>query len=86
MDDVARAFDAILHKGELGMVYNVGTTHERSVKEVAMAICKHMRLDPAQVLEYVEDRAFNDQRYYLETSKLAQIGWTEKVPALPSVV
>jgi dTDP-D-glucose 4,6-dehydratase len=31
------------------------------------------------VIEYVEDRAFNDQRYYLETSKLSELGWEEAV-------
>ena len=35
--------------------------------------------DPEKAIEYVEDRAFNDQRYYLETSKLSELGWKESV-------
>ena len=29
-------------------------------------------------LEIVQDRLFNDRRYYIDNSKLEQLGWTEK--------
>ena len=32
---MAEAFDCVLHKGEVGGVYNVGTDKERTVAEVA---------------------------------------------------
>eukprot|EP00240_Pyramimonas_obovata_P003971 CAMPEP_0118930744 /NCGR_PEP_ID=MMETSP1169-20130426/7327_1 /TAXON_ID=36882 /ORGANISM="Pyramimonas obovata, Strain CCMP722" /LENGTH=357 /DNA_ID=CAMNT_0006873147 /DNA_START=33 /DNA_END=1102 /DNA_ORIENTATION=- len=79
VEDVARAFDKILHKGTVGDVYNIGTTKERTVKSVAEAICNFFNKDPKDTIVHVEDRAFNDQRYYLETSKLAELGWTEEV-------
>eukprot|EP00976_Prorocentrum_cordatum_P085802 1186245-Prorocentrum_minimum.AAC.5 len=79
VEDVAAAFDAILHKGVIGEIYNVGTTVERNVRSVAEDICKHFSLDPKSSLNSVEDRAFNDQRYFLETSKLAELGWEAKV-------
>mmetsp|Transcript_31818 Transcript_31818/g.53462 ORF Transcript_31818/g.53462 Transcript_31818/m.53462 type:complete len:357 (+) Transcript_31818:98-1168(+) len=79
VDDVAAAFDAILHKGVVGEIYNVGTTAERNVRSVAEDICKHFSLDPSKALNNVEDRQFNDQRYFLETSKLAELGWKAEV-------
>ena len=60
--DVAEAFVLILHKGETGMTYNIGTQHERSVLEVARDICAHFGLDVADKIEPVADRPFNDRR------------------------
>jgi dTDP-D-glucose 4,6-dehydratase len=35
VEDVAEAFDMVLHKGEVGEVYNIGTEKERSVLDVS---------------------------------------------------
>lgn len=61
IDDVAEAFDIILHKGRIGETYNIGTQKERTVAEVAADIARHFGL-PAQKIEHVRDRAFNDRR------------------------
>jgi dTDP-D-glucose 4,6-dehydratase len=39
VEDVAEAFDMVLHKGELGEVYNIGTEKERSVLDVSGTCC-----------------------------------------------
>ena len=38
IDDVARAFDVVLHRGVEREVYNISTTFERTVKDVAKDI------------------------------------------------
>ncbi|KAI8101060.1 hypothetical protein M9434_004915 [Picochlorum sp. BPE23] len=78
VDDVAEAFDVVLHRGVPGEVYNIGTKKERTVREVASEICRVFGLDPDQYLEFVRDRAFNDQRYYISDEKLTALGWEEK--------
>ncbi|KAI4316202.1 hypothetical protein L6164_024205 [Bauhinia variegata] len=78
--DVAEAFDVILHKGAVGHVYNIGTKKERSVQDVAQDICKLFKLDPKQVIEFVQDRPFNDKRYFLDDQKLKKLGWKESTP------
>jgi hypothetical protein len=35
VEDVAEAFDTVLHKGDIGEVYNIGTEKERSVLDVS---------------------------------------------------
>lgn len=77
VEDVAEAFDCILHKGVDGEVYNVGTDKERTVKEVASDIAKHFGMDPSKIVT-VKDRAFNDKRYYIGSQKLAELGWVER--------
>lgn len=76
--DVAEAFDVILHKGVIGQVYNIGTQKERSVLDVAEEICKLFKLDSKQVIEFVQDRPFNDKRYFLDDQKLKKLGWEER--------
>lgn len=77
-EDVAEAFEVVLHKGEVGNVYNIGTTRERRVLDVAKDICKIFKLDPAKVIQFVENRPFNDQRYFLDDKKLKDLGWEER--------
>ncbi|CAN6681893.1 unnamed protein product [Malus baccata var. baccata] len=74
-DDVAEAFDVILHKGVIGHVYNIGTKKERSVLNVAEDICKMIGLNSKEAITFVQDRPFNDQRYFLDDQKLKRLGW-----------
>ncbi|KAF2302812.1 hypothetical protein GH714_008542 [Hevea brasiliensis] len=79
-DDVAEAFDVILHKGVIGHVYNIGTKKERRVLDVAEDICKLFGLDAKKAINFVQDRPFNDQRYFLDDQKLKKLGWQERTP------
>lgn len=77
VEDVAEAFDVVLHRGCVGEVYNIGTQKERTVLDVASDICKIFNLPQSKVV-HVRDRAFNDRRYYICDSKLNQLGWKER--------
>ncbi|XP_024986874.1 trifunctional UDP-glucose 4,6-dehydratase/UDP-4-keto-6-deoxy-D-glucose 3,5-epimerase/UDP-4-keto-L-rhamnose-reductase RHM2-like [Cynara cardunculus var. scolymus] len=78
--DVAEAFDVILHKGAIGHVYNIGTKKERSVLDVARDICKIFGFDFEKKVHFVNDRPFNDKRYFLDDQKLKKLGWEERTP------
>ncbi|OMO86136.1 NAD-dependent epimerase/dehydratase [Corchorus capsularis] len=75
--DVAEAFDVILHKGVIGHVYNIGTQRERRVIDVAEDVCKLFGSNPKEAIRFVQDRPFNDQRYFLDDQKLKKLGWQE---------
>ncbi|KAI5339708.1 hypothetical protein L3X38_018980 [Prunus dulcis] len=77
-EDVAEAFEVILHKGEVGHVYNIGTKKERRVVDVAKEICQLFSLNPDTQIKFVENRPFNDQRYFLDDQKLKNLGWSER--------
>jgi dTDP-glucose 4,6-dehydratase len=85
-EDVARAFDVIMHKGVIGEVYNIGTKFEISNKDVTKMLLKLMRPekysngnDVEDAIEYVRDRAINDKRYWVNYSKIEELGWSPKV-------
>ncbi|AAD30579.1 putative UDP-glucose 4,6-dehydratase [Arabidopsis thaliana] len=77
-EDVAEAFEVVLHKGEVGHVYNIGTKKERRVNDVAKDICKLFNMDPEANIKFVDNRPFNDQRYFLDDQKLKKLGWSER--------
>ncbi|KAL0002211.1 hypothetical protein SO802_015992 [Lithocarpus litseifolius] len=77
-EDVAEAFEVILHRGEVGHVYNIGTLKERRVIDVAKEICQLFSLNPDTYIKFVENRPFNDQRYFLDDQKLKSLGWFER--------
>uniref|UniRef100_A0A6C0HAQ9 NAD(P)-binding domain-containing protein n=1 Tax=viral metagenome TaxID=1070528 RepID=A0A6C0HAQ9_9ZZZZ len=81
-NDTASAFETILEKGEIGEIYNIGCDDgmEYSVLEIAkilIQLIKHTE-DYDKWIEYVEDRPFNDKRYYISNQKLKDLGWEIK--------
>jgi UDP-glucose 4,6-dehydratase len=46
--------------------------------DVAEEICNVFGLNKEEIIQFVEDRPFNDCRYFIEDAKLAALGWTEK--------
>jgi len=81
VEDAAQAYETILFKGKIGEIYNVGTKAEISVLEVTKALIKAFGLSDEEKkwIEFVPDRHFNDQRYFISTAKLEALGWTPKV-------
>ncbi|KAG6524024.1 hypothetical protein ZIOFF_013913 [Zingiber officinale] len=77
-EDVSEAFEVVLHRGEIGHVYNIGTKKERTVIDVARDICGLFDLDPGTHIKFVDNRPFNDQRYFLDDQKLKNLGWSER--------
>lgn len=79
IDDAVEAFDTILHKGKVGEVYNIATRDEHSVVEIARSICEHFGKTTDECVEFVPDRPFNDRRYFIEDSRLRDLGWNPNV-------
>ncbi|KAK2686498.1 hypothetical protein QWA68_014928 [Fusarium oxysporum] len=82
--DAANAFDTILHKGEIGQIYNIGSSDEISNLQLCHIILAEMGIDVKDTSEfqrwvkYTHDRPLNDQRYAVDATKLKMLGWTQK--------
>jgi len=77
--DTSTAFQTILEKGRIGEIYNIGCDEgmEYSIMEVARILIKaiHKTDDYNKWISFIEDRPFNDQRYYISNQKLKDLGW-----------
>lgn len=78
VEDVARAFDTVLHHGEVGHIYNIGTEFEISNKEVAQKLIEMFHLN-SSFITFVRDREFNDRRYHIDNRKLLELGWKPEI-------
>ena len=85
VNDACSAFELILSKGVVGEIYNIGCDKnmEYSVLEVAHKLIKMMNLDAnssvEKWIEYIEDRPFNDKRYFISNEKVKKLGWEIKI-------
>ncbi len=81
VSDVVDALITVLHEGRIGQIYNIGTEFEISNLELAKFLIqklgRHDKED--QLIEFVPDRAFNDLRYAVDSSKLLALGWRPQV-------
>ena len=77
--DTATAFQTILEKGKIGEIYNIGCDEgmEYSIMEVSRILIRaiHNTEEYDKWISYIEDRPFNDQRYYISNQKLKDLGW-----------
>jgi dTDP-glucose 4,6-dehydratase len=78
--DVIDAVEVVWKNGKPGEVYNIASDDELSVMDVTKLIIKTIKNteDYDEWIEYIEDRPFNDKRYYICAKKLKELGWKQK--------
>jgi dTDP-glucose 4,6-dehydratase len=79
VEDVIRAYSLVLHKGEIGQVYNISSNIELSNLDLAKYMVKLFDRDPMDAIQFVEDRAVNDERYHIDDKKVRSLGWSPQV-------
>ncbi len=74
--------ECVLKNGKIGEIYNIGSDEDKeyTVLEIAQILVKLIKNedDYTKYIEYVEDRPFNDKRYYISNEKVKELGWTIK--------
>ena len=72
--DHCEGIDVVLHRGELGEVYNLGTGVETENIVLAHAILDHLD-KPHSLNRHVTDRPGHDRRYSINVDKVRALGW-----------
>lgn len=76
--DVVRALELLLRQEPRG-VYNIGSGEETTVLELAQKILRLAASGGGSIVR-VADRPFNDRRYWLDDTRLRDLGWRPLVP------
>lgn len=77
--DHCEAIDEVLHKAQVGQVYNIGGHNEKTNLEITHLILDAMGKDESSI-EYVEDRLGHDRRYAISNDKISsELGWKPSV-------
>lgn len=78
--DAVDALDTVLHKGQIGTIYNAGSDMELANLEICRRLVKLFNLEnPDSYIEFTTDRPFNDLRYAIDSSRLRKLGWKPQV-------
>jgi dTDP-glucose 4,6-dehydratase len=78
VEDHCSAIDAVLHKGKIGEVYNIGGNNEKENIEVVKLILSYLGKSE-DLIEFVKDRLGHDRRYAIDNSKITrELGWAPK--------
>lgn len=72
--DNCEAIDLILHRGQVGEIYNVGAGNEKTNLDVTHFILDRLG-KPKDLIEFVSDRPGHDRRYALDCTKIRELGW-----------
>jgi UDP-glucose 4,6-dehydratase len=79
VEDAVDAVLCILFQGEVGEIYNISSKDEISICDLAMRL--QMYISPEKPFEdcvtFVEDRNFNDKRYWIKSEPLSRLGWKQ---------
>ncbi len=74
--DHCSAIDRVLADGREGETYNVGSSFEASIEEIADRVLALLE-KPAELKTIVPDRPGHDRRYLLDASKISrELGWS----------
>ena len=75
VQDHCKGVDAVLKKGRVGEVYNLGGQSERRNLEVVKTILAQLNR-PESLITFVKDRLGHDYRYAIDFSKAkTELGW-----------
>ncbi len=72
--DNCEGIDLVLHKGQIGEIYNIGGGNERDNRTITGMILEELRKDE-NMIERVADRLGHDFRYSIDCTKAQQLGW-----------
>lgn len=75
VEDHCSGILAVLERGSIGEVYNIGGNNEKANIEIVQRILKTVG-KPESLIEHVQDRPGHDRRYAIDNSKIAaDLGW-----------
>lgn len=73
--DNCEAIDLVIHKGEVGQIYNIGGGNERDNLTITKMILAALGKSE-DLIEHVADRPGHDFRYSIDSSKIKALGWS----------
>jgi UDP-glucose 4,6-dehydratase len=78
IDDAVSAILCVMFNGKLGEIYNISSSDEITIYDLATRMISIVKgEDSSKWITYVEDRNFNDKRYWIKSEPLFQLGWKQ---------
>jgi len=81
IDDLIQCLELIMNEGKIGEIYNIGLGEEISILDLAKKLISMIKNTEEydDYITYINDRDFNDKRYYISDEKIRLLGWDRKI-------
>ena len=79
VQDACAALYLLSKRGDFGETYHISTEKTHSIKEVVEMICKLLKKDFKESVEFKPDRLGKDHAYLLQTEKIRLLGWEDTI-------
>jgi nucleoside-diphosphate-sugar epimerase len=80
VEDAVSAIQCIMENGKPGDIYNISSKDEISIRQLATFLLNELK--PGESVESfsvnIEDRNFNDKRYWIDSKALDDLGWKQQ--------
>lgn len=80
IDDAVDAVLCVMFQGDIGEIYNISSVDEISIRDLAKSMLAVVKPNDSldDWITYIEDRNFNDKRYWIESEPLKALGWKQQ--------
>ena len=80
VEDAVDAILCVMFQGTIGEIYNISSVDELSILSLAEKLVSILKPGESvkDHLHYIEDRNFNDKRYWIESEPLKRLGWKQQ--------
>jgi dTDP-glucose 4,6-dehydratase len=79
VDDLSEAIYLVCEKGAVNEIYNVGSDSPVTMKEMVTRICQILRKSTCEFIIDTPGRSGEDKRYWIDSAKIKELGWKQKV-------
>ena len=77
--DLAQAIYIVATSAPEGEIYNVGPENPISIKDLAHMVTQELNVDFDSICQVAPGRVGEDAQYWLDSSKIKQLGWKQEV-------
>ncbi len=80
VDDLNAALELVINKGRVGDTFNVGPNEPISMHGIVLEICKQMKKNPDEYIEFRQGRVGEDRKYWIDSQKIKkELGWKQEI-------
>lgn len=83
--DLSRGIMAVLDRGEIGQVYNCGPDVPLTIRAIVLGVATACHALPLDLIDDVPDRVGQDNRYWLDSSRLKALGWEQMIGIISGI-
>jgi dTDP-glucose 4,6-dehydratase len=85
-NDLAKAIELLAFRGITQNIYNVGPLQSVAIRDIVGLVAKHFGKSLEKFCDITPGRAVEDNHFWLDSSKIREIGWKDQISIEQGVI